>query len=146
MKCLRNDRKSSNQWGPSPAYNRVADARDDFTESRRRDAIYWYLRLAYDLVVEYRRKRQTTRLSRRAYKYIGLPFDESADVFAAVIRGTSGGEVDNKTISKWSRALRFVAERKRPQMPLKAFVKKMGGINACADEYAKHFGGNNRQV
>ena len=127
-------------------FNKIADAWDDFKESRRRDAIYWYLRAAYDLVMEYRRKRRTKRLSRRAYKYIGLPFDKSADVFAAVIRGTSGGEVDNKTISKWSRALRFVAKRKKPQIPLKAFVKNIGGINACADKYAKDFRGNNRHV
>jgi hypothetical protein len=119
---------------------RVSDAWDDFKESRRRDAIYWYLRAVYDLVMEYRRKGRPKRLSRRAYRYIGLPFDKSADVFAAVIRGTSGGELDNKTISKWSRALRFVAERKKPHVPLKTFVKRMGGVNACANEYAKLFG------
>jgi hypothetical protein len=119
---------------------RVSDAWDDFKESRRRDAIYWFLRAAYDLVMEYRRKRRPNRLSRRAYEYIGLPFDKSADVFAAVIRGTSGGEVDNKTISKWSRALRYVAKRKRGRTPLRVFMLRMGGVNACANLYARHFG------
>jgi len=52
--------------------------------------------------------------------------------------------VDRKTVSKWSRALRFVAARKRPQSSLKRFMKKMGGVNACAGLYAKHFGRCNR--
>jgi hypothetical protein len=119
---------------------RVSDTWDDFKESRNRRAIYRYLRVVYDLVGEYQRKRRTVRLARRAYKYIGLPFDRNADVFATVIRGTSGGEVDNKTISKWSRALRFVAKSKKARTPLKQFMLRMGGVNVCASLYAKSFG------
>ena len=69
-----------------------------------------------------------------------LPFDKYADPFTAVIRCTSGDGVDSKTISKWARALRYVAHRKEPRTRLKTFMKEAGGVNACADLYAKYLG------
>ena len=36
--------------------------------------------------------------------------------------------MDNKTISKWARALRYVAHCKKPRTPLKRFMKKMGAL------------------
>jgi hypothetical protein len=115
----------------------VSDAWDDFKESRSRQAIYGYLRSVYRLVMEYRRKRRTERLARRAYKYLGLFYPGNIEVFAAVIRGTSGGEVDPKTISKWSRALQYVALDKKRRLPLKEFMVAKGGVNACASNYAR---------
>jgi hypothetical protein len=53
--------------------------------------------------------------------------------------GNSGG-ADNKTISKWARALRYVARCKKPGTPLKAFMTEAGGVNACANLYARYFG------
>jgi hypothetical protein len=51
---------------------------------------------------------------------------------AAVIRFTSGGATDNKTISKWVRALRYVACCNVRPSELKTFMKEAGGVNACA--------------
>jgi hypothetical protein len=59
------------------------------------------------------------------------------DPFAVVIRSTCDGKADNKTISKWSRALRYVARVKKPRRPLTTFMKNRGGINACAGLYAE---------
>jgi hypothetical protein len=53
---------------------------------------------------------------------------------------TSADEVDSRTISKWARALRYVARYKKPGTPLKTFMKEAGRVNACADKYAKHLG------
>jgi hypothetical protein len=36
--------------------------------------------------------------------------------------------------------LKFVARRKEPDMQLKTFMKAAGGVNACANLYAKHLG------
>jgi hypothetical protein len=55
----------------------------------------------------------------------------------AVIRCTSSGAADNKMISKWARALRYVAECKEHGTRLKAFMKEAGGVNACVTRYAK---------
>jgi hypothetical protein len=53
---------------------------------------------------------------------------------------TSERNIDNKTISKWARALRYAAHCKKRGTPLNRFVKKMGGINACAKRYAIYLG------
>jgi hypothetical protein len=118
----------------------VCNAWDDFQECRKRDAVYVYLKAVFALVVDCKGRRRTRRLLRRAFQFADLSFDKNADRFAAVIRCTSQRNVDNKTISKWARALRYAAHCKRPRTSLKTFVKKMGGINACAERYAIYLG------
>ena len=112
----------------------------DFEECRDRDAVYGYLRAVYCLVRRYEGQGRPNRLVRRAFKYAGLPVDKNAVPFAVVIRATCDRhKIDNKTISKWARALRYVAKFKR-RTPLKTFIKSRGGINACAALYAEHLG------
>jgi hypothetical protein len=118
----------------------VCDAWDDFQENRFRDAVYGYLRAVFSIVKHYRGRRQTKKLMRRAYKFAGLPVDMNADPFAVVIRCTCEHKLDNKTISKWSRALRYVERVKKPRHQLTTFMKNRGGVNACAERYAKYFG------
>src|SRR5207248_6768586 len=116
----------------------VCTAWDVFQETRDRDAVYEYLRAVFSIVQHYDWKDRTKKLVRHAFKFAGLPVDIKADPFAAVIRCTSEQQLDRKTLSKWSRALRYTA-RVRKRTPLKTFIKDRGGINACADLYAKHF-------
>jgi hypothetical protein len=123
---------------PRQGLGDVCNAWDDFQENRDRDAVYGYLRAVFSIVRHHDGRRRTKRLMRCAYTFAGLPIDIKADPFAAVIRCTCEHKLDNKTISKWSRALRYVARFKK-RTPLKAFVKNRGGINACAHLYAQHF-------
>ena len=118
----------------------MSDAWEKFQEDRGRNAVYGYLKSVFALVKRYGGRRRTKRLVRRAFRYAGLPVDKYADPFAAVIRGTSDGKPDNKTVSKWARALRYVARAKKPRHRLPAFMKNRGGINACANLYTQHFG------
>jgi hypothetical protein len=76
----------------------------------------------------------------RAAKFSGLPVESNADPFTAVIRCTSSNGVENKTISKWARALRYVARCKEPVARFRTFMKEAGGVNACADRHAKYLG------
>ena len=99
--------------------------------------MYGYLEAVFAIVEHYKVRRRTKRLLRHAFKFANLPFDKNADPFTAVIRCTCDDDVDSKTISKWARALRYVAHCKKPRTPLKAFMKEAGGVNACADMYAK---------
>ena len=115
----------------------VCNAWDDFQETRDRDAVYGYLRAVFSIVKRYNGRHRTKKLMRRAFKFAGLPVAMSADPFAVVIRSTCDGKADNKTISKWSRALRYVARVKKPRRPLTTFMKNRGGINACAGLYAE---------
>jgi hypothetical protein len=67
----------------------------------------------------------------------------NADPFAVIIRCTCEQQLNRKIISKYSRALQYVAQVKK-RTPLKTFMKKRGGINGCADRYAEHFGRTKR--
>jgi hypothetical protein len=119
---------------------KVRVAWDDFQASRARDAVYGYLEAVFAIVEHYRTRRQTNKLLRHAFKFSHLPFDKYADPFTAVIPCTCDDEIDSKTISKWARALRYVARCKEPRKPVTAFIKEAGGVNACADLYARYFG------
>jgi hypothetical protein len=129
------DRKSLGQ-----RLGKVADAWERFQDDRGRDAVYGYMRAVFALVKRYGGRRRTKRLVRRAFKFAGLPVDKHADPFTAVIRCTSDGKPDDKTISKWARALRYVARVKKPSQRVTAFMKSSGGVNACAGLYTQKFG------
>jgi hypothetical protein len=122
----------------------VCDAWDDFQENRSRDAVYGYLRAVFSIVKHYNGRRWTKKLIRRAYKFAGMPIDMNADPFAVVIRCTCDGQADNKTISKWSRALRYVVRVKKPRHQLTTFMKNRGGVNGCAALFAEHLGRSRR--
>ena len=123
---------------------KVREAWHDFQASRARDAVYKYLAAVFAVVEHYRVRRRTQRLLWHAFKFANLPFDSNADPFTAIIRCTCDDNVDGKTISKWARALRYVAHCKAPGTRLRTFMKAAGGVNACADLYAKVFGRGTR--
>jgi hypothetical protein len=124
---------------------RIRGAWEDFQSSRRRDAVYGYLEAVFSIVAHFRIRRRTDRLLRHAFEFANLPCDKRTDSFAAVVRSTCDDSVDVKAISKWARALRYVARSKEPEMRLKTFMKEAGGINACATRYAKYFGRGRRR-
>jgi hypothetical protein len=140
LKSLRPHRQAKSQ-SPKTALGRwlrkVRQAWGDFQASRKRDAVYGYLEAVFEIVMHHKVERRTKRLLRHAFDFANLPFDKNAEPFAAVIRCTSDDSVDSKTISKWSRALRFAAATRKSRTTLKQFMKKLGGINACAGRYAE---------
>jgi hypothetical protein len=119
---------------------RVSDAWDKFQDSRDRDGVYVFLKSVYSTVLDHQGNRRTRKLVRRAAEFSGLPLESNAEPFAAIIRCTSEQSVDIRTVSKWSRALRYAAYRKRAPRHLRRFIKRLGGINACADGYTKRLG------
>jgi hypothetical protein len=115
---------------------KVEGAGQQFQRNRARDAVYDYLEAVFAIVMHFKMRRRTKKLLRWVLKFAGLPADNSADSFTAIIRATSGDVVDNKMVSKWARALRYAACCKPAEMRLKAFMKAAGGVNACAAGYA----------
>ena len=59
------------------------------------------------------------------------------EAFAVVIYCVAP-HVDQKSRSKWARALRYAAANKPDDEPIKKFIKRNGGINACASNYAQY--------
>ena len=119
---------------------KIRDVWDNFQRNRARDAVYGYLEEVFAIVGHNKVRRKTRKLLRHAFEFAELPLDKNADLFTTVIRSTSDGNVDSKTISKWSRALRYVAHCKVHPTRVKRFMKEAGGVNACADRYAKYLG------
>jgi hypothetical protein len=116
----------------------------EFQANRARDAVYDYLQAVFAIVMHFKVRHRTKRLLRHAFEFADKPFDENADPFSAVICCTCGGAAADKMISKWARALRYAARRKGPGTRLKAFMKQAGGVNECADRYARHRGRRHR--
>jgi hypothetical protein len=114
----------------------VEHAWNEMKSKHKRSAIYGYLAAVFDLVSQYRR-RKIRKLLRYVSRMIGLRPGYNVDPFAATIRCTCDGNIDRKTISRWSRALRYVAKHKPPDTGLKTFMQRTGGINACADRFAQ---------
>src|SRR5450759_4633304 len=59
------------------------------------------------------------------------------EAFAVVIYCTAP-HVDQKSRSKWARALRFAAANKPDDESIKKFIKRNSGVNACASNYAQY--------
>jgi hypothetical protein len=121
-------------------FEKIRDVWNQFQTSRASDTVYGYLEAVFAIVTHYRVRRRTKKLLRHACKFAELPFDRNADPFSAVIRCTSDDDADSKMISKWARALRYVAHCNVPRTRLMKFMKKAGGVNACANLYAKYCG------
>jgi hypothetical protein len=118
---------------------KIRDVWRSFQASRSRDAVYDYLEAVLAAVERYRGRAKARRFLRSACKLAGLSHHQSAEIFATLIRCTSDDSLDRKMVSKYSRALRYAAGCKVRSTRLKAFLKKLGGVNACAERLARHY-------
>jgi hypothetical protein len=76
--------------------------------------------------------------ARRALHLLGYSWVREPEPFAALILCTADrDQVDDRTRSKWSRALRYAAKHQDLDEPLRDFVKREGGINKCAARFAR---------
>jgi hypothetical protein len=74
---------------------------------------------------------------RRALCLCRLEVSEREDPFATIIRCTADpAKADKRTRSKWSRMMRYAAAYKPVSEPLDQFVRRKGGINACAGRFS----------
>jgi hypothetical protein len=120
---------------------RVRNAWADCQASRDRNAIYGYLSAVYDLVAWWMAEGQEIDRAGRALRLNRLDAFAREDPFAAVIRCTAEPEhADKRTRSKWSRVLRYASEYKGLSEPLDQFIKRKGGINACAARFSRSLG------
>ena len=109
--------------------------------SRDRGAIYGYLSAIFELVEWWNVEGRAVKRARRALHLRGHRSIRKPEPFAAVILCTSDpGKVDDRTRSKWSRALRLAAAYKDLEEPLRDFIKRQGGINECVARFARRLG------
>jgi hypothetical protein len=127
--------------------SRVRNAWDDCQASRDRNAIYGYLSAVFDLVMWWAAEDRAVSRARWAVKLRRADWPALVDEpFAAIILATADPEkVDKRTRSKWSRVMRYAMEYKANAEPLAAFVRRKGGINACAARFTRWLGRRQRR-
>ena len=109
--------------------------------SRDRDAIYGYLAAVFEVVGWWDEEGKAVKRAHRALYLRGYSSVREPEPFAAIILCTFDPEkADDRTRSKWSRVLRYAAEYKDLDEPLADFIKRKGGINACAARFARRLG------
>jgi xanthine/CO dehydrogenase XdhC/CoxF family maturation factor len=115
--------------------------RDAWRESRRRHdrfSVYQYLGAVFDLVMVWQKENRATDRAKRALQLKGRKGGDNIEPFAAVINCTSSRKkIDAKARSKWARALMFAAEYKLDSESLEHFIRRRGGINACAAKLSR---------
>jgi hypothetical protein len=106
------------------------------------DAMRYLLGPLFELVTWWAHERKAIEYARRALSVQRRqPAPNIAEPFAAVIFCTADPEkVDYRMRSKWSRVLRYAADYKDLNEPLRDFVKRKGGINKCAGRFARRLG------
>jgi hypothetical protein len=120
---------------------RLRTAWDDCQATRDRDAIYGYLTAVYALVAWWMAEGREIDRARRALRLQRLKVSDREDPFAAIIRCTADpAKADKRTRSKWSRLMRYAAVCKPDSEALDQFVRRKGGINACATRFSRCLG------
>jgi hypothetical protein len=120
---------------------RVRSAWEECQASRDRNAIYDYLTAVFDLVMWWKAEHHAVGRTHRALWLQGADSPTPNEPFAAVILCTADRQkVDKRTRSKWSRVLRYSAEYKSHSESLAAFIRRKGGINECAERFARCLG------
>jgi hypothetical protein len=126
--------------------SRLEDEWETYQTTRDRDGIYQYLAAVFELVRWWAHERKSVEYANRALsiqRRQSVP--KITEPFAAVIYCTADSEkVDYRMRSKWSRVLRYAAEFKDLDEPLRDFIKRKGGINKCAARYTRRLGGGAR--
>ncbi len=120
---------------------RLQDEWETYQTTRDRDAVYGYLSLVFETVMEWTLEGRAVNRAYRALRLRGYSSIREPEPFATVIRCTSDpAKVDDRTRGKWSRVLRYAAEFGRLDEPLADFIKRKGGINKCTTRFARRLG------
>jgi hypothetical protein len=102
--------------------------------ARSRFAFYDYLAAVFDLYVQLRRTRHAKKAAILIAKLFQLRNQKRNHPIRVIIDATS--TADNKTKSRWTRALRYAWRERRAWTDLKTFLQENGGPAGCADQFA----------
>jgi hypothetical protein len=100
-----------------------------------------YLNAVYGLVAWWTAEGRDLPRARRALRLQRSEVSDREEPFAAIIRCTADpAKADKRTRSKWSRVMRYAAMSKSVSEPLEQFIRRKGGINACAARFSGRLG------
>ena len=117
---------------------RLRDAWDACRNDRRRTAIYNFLSEVLNLVRMWNADCDAKARVRSIYRSQGFDAPQTLEPFAGlIIAAVHPEKLDGRTVSKWSRVLRYAYAEKLSSEPLQQFVQRKGGINACASRFGR---------
>jgi hypothetical protein len=102
--------------------------------SRSRFAFYDYLAAVFELYVQLRRRNEAKASARRIAELFGLRRPNGTHPIRVIIDATSTADI--KTISRWSRALRYAWRERKTWKGLGSFLRENGGPAGCATRFA----------
>lgn len=118
--------------------HRLRAAWRKFRRDRDRDSIYPFLAEVFGLVAWWKVENRSNAWSCRLIKARGIVRPRILEPYHAVIVAAVHPTIlDKRTISKWSRVLRYAGDCKSVGEGLAAFVKRKGGLNECAARYSR---------
>src|SRR5271165_5612303 len=88
----------------------------------------------FELYVQLRRTKQAKKAAGLIAKLFQLRSPKHTHPIRVIIDATS--TADNKTKSRWSRALRYAWRERKTWKDLKRFLRENGGPAGCADKFA----------
>jgi hypothetical protein len=110
--------------------------RNDTRPGKRRFGVYKYLGSVYELYLQFRSRRIARKATRRIVKEMHLAIRRNSHPIRVLIESSAGGE-DNRTKSRWLRALKYAHGWLQPAERLTWFFTVNGGISGSAAKYAK---------
>src|SRR5438270_8492084 len=120
---------------------RVQSAWKKYRRSHRRTAIYRLLSTLFETMAVWEADGRAESRALRAMADVRCKAPRSLEPFSALIAlAAHPTVVDNRTLAKWSRVLRYAAEFKLPSTPLAKFIKSKGGINETAALFTRRLG------
>jgi len=102
-----------------------------YRKSYGKMAVYGFLRGVYTLVLEWKAVKRCKAGTGRLLEMQEAPTYLVPEPFSLVIY-SANRHIDPRSRSKWARTLRFAAREKVPARKLGRFIRRRGGINACA--------------
>jgi hypothetical protein len=117
---------------------RLSSSWDTLQQQRHRDAIYVFLREVFELVAWWEAEKKSARRAMRVLDLKAIATPNELEPYAILIRAAAHpSEIDKRSVSKWSRVLRYAALLKISGDNLQMFIKDQGGLNRCAEKYGR---------
>jgi hypothetical protein len=123
------------------SYRQLQKTIDDLRElerkcfaSRGRFAFHDYLTAVFELYVQLRRTKYAKKAATLIARLFGLRTEKRAHPIRVIINATTSA--DNKTKSRWTRALRYAWRIRKAWTDLPSFLREHGGPAGCAEKFA----------
>lgn len=113
---------------------RLRQAWQDSQQTRIRESVYRYLTAVFELSQVWEAEDSLVKRAEGALQLMFPRTTLTGDPHSLLILCTAD-RTHRRTVSKWSRVLRFASQAKKTEETFKEFVRRHGGINQAASTF-----------